>query len=110
MSLDQANDHPSHLNHPLVYLLSGRSHPIKPWLHGPLHLRPFTNLDLIIPEKKGKKKGVWKLHGAKLWKIRIMLSLGVRNAVERVRRIQHLLPKRSRKATRPLDTSPDVLC
>lgn len=61
-------------------------------------------------KKKGKKKGVLKLHGAKLWKIRIMLSLGVRKAVERVRRIQHLLPKRSRKATRPLDTSPDVLC
>nr|KIR83136.1 hypothetical protein I308_06612 [Cryptococcus tetragattii IND107] len=30
MSLDQANDHPSHLNYPLVYLLSGRFHPIKP--------------------------------------------------------------------------------
>lgn len=56
MSLDQAKDHPSHLNHPLVYLLSGRSHPIRPWLHGPLHLRPFTNLDLIIPEKKGEEE------------------------------------------------------
>nr|KIR45148.1 hypothetical protein I312_05715 [Cryptococcus bacillisporus CA1280] len=57
MSVDQANDHPSHLNHPLVYLLSGRSHPIKPWLHGPLYLLPFINLDLI-PEKGEEETGV----------------------------------------------------